>query len=200
MKKEDLVGRAFGRWTVKGPALREKKATMWWCQCQCGTLRAVSAGNLKMGKSTSCGCYREEVRPTHAKRRDFWGANNPKAKASIKANGDSYVESGSVWYKRAAGVMYAARKAGAPFGFPNISQFAAYLQRIAPATCPVFGVPFAVRGAGFSRWSPSADKIIPALGYVEGNIQVISTLANCMKRDASPEELRRFAQWILKEK
>ena len=75
-----------------------------------------------------------------------------------------------------------------------------------PAVCPVFGVPF-VRGTDgnpvadgkLSPWSPSLDCIIPSLGYVRGNVQVISLKANTMKSNATPDQLRQFAQWVLSE-
>ena len=38
--------------------------------------------------------------------------------------------------------------------------------------------------------SPSIDKIIPELGYVRGNVWVISNRANRLKNDATLEELR----------
>jgi len=64
--KIDLTGRRFGRWTV----IRfHKKQTpthlLWWCQCDCGTERAVAAGGLGNGSSTSCGCFRLEQKSTH---------------------------------------------------------------------------------------------------------------------------------------
>lgn len=48
-----------------------------------------------------------------------------------------------------------------------------------PDVCPVLGIPF-----GKSQWydSPSLDKLIPNLGYVKGNIVVVSARANNLKK------------------
>lgn len=199
MRKLNLVGKVFGRLTVASSAPRTYQ-TMWRCVCACGKEVVVSGANLRTGHTSSCGCLREELRPTYASKRDNTGRNNPRAKASIERNGDDYVPSNSVWYKRAAGVYYAARKNNIKLGFKSVSELATYVCSIAPTKCPVFGKAFVARGAGFSNWSPSIDKIDPKRGYVRGNIQVISMLANCMKRNATPKELRTFAEWVLKEK
>ena len=46
--------------------------------------------------------------------------------------------------------------------------------------------------------SMSLDRIIPALGYVPGNIGVISHLANAMKQDCvNSEVFRRMAVWLV---
>src|SRR6185312_17118881 len=74
-----------------------------------------------------------------------------------------------------------------------------------PKLCPVFKVPLAakesgVRGLGIAnRYCMSLDMIDPTKGYVPGNVQVISGLANAMKNNASREELVLFAQWVLSE-
>lgn len=198
MKRIDLTGKTFGRWVVLELAPRTYQ-TMWKCVCTCGTERTVSGANLTSGHSTSCGCLREENRPNLAKTRDFSGAKNPRAQINIRKYGEDYVPSDSVWYKRAAGVFYAAKKNKVPLGFESAIELAAYIKSIAPKKCPVFNKRFTGRGNGFDRWSPSVDKINPKKGYVRGNIQVISMLANCMKRDATATELRTFAQWVLQE-
>ena len=68
-----------------------------------------------------------------------------------------------------------------------------------PDECPVFKLPFYMYESKVARMSPSLDKIDPDLGYIKGNIQVISHMANAMKQDASKEHLIVFAHWILGE-
>lgn len=66
--KEDLTGRAFGRWLVLGQAedyvdKNGNHSAMWRCKCSCdnGTEKNVSQRNLKSGKSQSCGCLHNEM-------------------------------------------------------------------------------------------------------------------------------------------
>ena len=61
-----------------------------------------------------------------------------------------------------------------------------------PEVCPILGIPLFVSGGCVSQSSPSLDKKIPKLGYVKGNVAVISHLANAMKNSATPEQLRMF--------
>lgn len=62
-----------------------------------------------------------------------------------------------------------------------------------PTHCPVLGVEFDKS----RRYSRSLDRIVPELGYVKGNVQIISQLANAMKWDSTPEERIAFAKWVL---
>ena len=66
---------------------------------------------------------------------------------------------------------------------------------VIPKVCPVFGVPFDKR---YKPRSTSVDRIDNSKGYIKGNIQIISGLANAMKNQATPAELLRFAEWIKK--
>ena len=201
MKLIDLTGKIFTRWTVleKSASNTATGQPRWLCRCECGVEKIVTGANLRGGKSSSCGCLRDDMRVMVGSLRDFSGRNNPKAKAAIAKYGDSYVPSSSIWYKRASGVFFTAKAEGIPCGFSSVSELAAYVKSIAPSDCPVFGLKFEDAPQGFSNWSPSIDKIDPKKGYIKGNIQVISTLANCMKRDATPQQLKTFAHWVLKE-
>ena len=76
---------------------------------------------------------------------------------------------------------------------------AEYLLSIAPDTCPVFNEPllWCFQSKTTQQFSPSLDKIVPELGYVEGNVQWISYLANAMKRNASLDQLKQFGEWAI---
>lgn len=67
---------------------------------------------------------------------------------------------------------------------------------IIPKFCPVLGIPL-FRGSGvISDNTPSLDKIIPSLGYIKGNVVVISYKANRIKSDASYEDIQKVAEWL----
>jgi len=61
-----------------------------------------------------------------------------------------------------------------------------------PKVCPVFG--FHLRPIGGPRQDDtlSLDRIVSSLGYVKGNVWVVSWRANCLKRDGTLEEFRRL--------
>lgn len=63
-----------------------------------------------------------------------------------------------------------------------------------PVSCPVLGIPLVPnKKAGPIDTSPSLDRICPSLGYVAGNVRVISFRANRLRSDATAEELRAIA-------
>jgi len=71
-----------------------------------------------------------------------------------------------------------------------------------PIICPILGIPIIKnisesRAKGPSSNSPSLDRIDNSKGYIKGNVTIISHKANTMKHNATPEELIRFAKWVL---
>lgn len=65
-----------------------------------------------------------------------------------------------------------------------------------PESCPVLGIPLFVTDGKFSENSPTIDKIIPSLGYVKGNVEVISHRANQLKQDGTIEELELILKYM----
>lgn len=65
-----------------------------------------------------------------------------------------------------------------------------------PDVCPVLGIPLIVSEGRPSDNSPTIDKFIPELGYVKGNIAIISYLANRIKTNATTEQVRKVLEWM----
>lgn len=65
-----------------------------------------------------------------------------------------------------------------------------------PEYCEVLGIKLNYEnvGSGYHANSPSLDKIVPELGYIKGNVRVISSRANLLKNDASIEELEKVLE------
>lgn len=82
-------------------------------------------------------------------------------------------------------MYYGARSRAAARGLPFDLKIE---DIIVPTHCPVLGIPLAVSST-ISNGSPTLDRIVPALGYVRGNVNVISFRANTLRRDASADEL-----------
>lgn len=64
-----------------------------------------------------------------------------------------------------------------------------------PEYCPVLGIPLEIGSGTHGDGSPSLDKIIPKLGYVRGNVLIVSMRANRLKSDATVAELRQMAEF-----
>jgi len=65
-----------------------------------------------------------------------------------------------------------------------------------PENCPVLGVPLTINDGNCGPNSPSLDRIVPDLGYVRGNVVVISHKANTIKSNATLDELRLVLRFL----
>lgn len=121
-----------------------------------------------------------------------------RAKECYERNRQTYIDRAKKQREEASPqkLMFTAAKARAKI---NRLPFDIDVEDIViPEYCPVLGLKLERNSGGKShrRNSPSLDKIVPELGYVKGNIQVLSVRANYMKSDASIEELLMFAKWV----
>lgn len=70
----DITGQRFHRLVVLGQAPQQEAGKIRWrCQCDCGKVVILPAGNMKNGHTKSCGCWLEERRPTF-RRTHGWGS------------------------------------------------------------------------------------------------------------------------------
>ena len=76
-----------------------------------------------------------------------------------------------------------------------------YLESIATTHCPIFGIEFewgtSNMGKGKTKPNcPSLDRIVPELGYVQGNVAFISHKANRIKDNGTMQDHYDIADWI----
>lgn len=120
-----------------------------------------------------------------------WRANNPeKSKASSRA-----LKEANPLRQMYYSAKWRAKQRNIPFGlaFEDV-------ERAFPANgrCPVLGIKITAVGyrKKAQKDSASLDRIRPELGYVVGNIQIISWRANALKSNATLEELRSMVRHL----
>lgn len=70
---------------------------------------------------------------------------------------------------------------------------------VIPMICPYLKTPlYFSLGEGYKDNSVSIDRVDNTKGYIKGNIEVISTLANRMKSNSTPKQLEAFAIEVLR--
>lgn len=78
----DITGQRFGLLTVLGQSDKPYIApngdikTKWNCVCDCGNELSIIGTNLRLGKSTNCGCVRKNTLP--ASRRTHGGSRTER--------------------------------------------------------------------------------------------------------------------------
>lgn len=71
-----------------------------------------------------------------------------------------------------------------------------FLRTLVVPVCPILGIELCYSNSVLADNSPTIDRINNNLGYIEGNVQVLSCIANRMKSNATPEQLLKFADYI----
>lgn len=156
--------------------------------------------------------YREQQRKNRAKhdeatrirngqtRQEWVLANAAKVKAYNRARWEAtretQLEKNKEWCRKHPEqriwqcAKLRAKKKGFPFDI-EVSDI------LIPSHCPALGIPLFVGKSGGIANSPSLDRLIPELGYVKGNVCIISHKANVAKNNLTPEELVRVAEWYI---
>lgn len=97
------------------------------------------------------------------------------------------------WYRLWAGAKARAKKKGVPF---DISPDDVYALVANTEVCPALGIPFCWSNNKLLDDSPTLDRLVPELGYVKGNIAVISAKANRIKNNAGVGDLGKVYTWM----
>lgn len=63
---DEYIGKKYGRWTVVEYVGRDRHSNVIFrCICDCGNAQTIIIGNLKSGRTKSCGCLSREIHRIH---------------------------------------------------------------------------------------------------------------------------------------
>jgi hypothetical protein len=108
-----------------------------------------------------------------------------RAKWGLQEDTDLYRMKRQKWRGKQAN----AKRAGKPWSLP-------FGELVWPTHCPILGIELDYFSEGRQENSVSFDCINPELGYVIGNVQVISWRANRIKNDGTAEEHRKISDYL----
>lgn len=151
----------------------------------------------------------------HARKLAHGAKYRASHKEQIKAYSDEYnmrpevVERKASWYQekmlnmsREERLKLMVKRAKDRAALKNVPFDITYKDVKWEDTCPLLEIPLnwgeTTNEGGRNIDTPSLDRINPELGYVKGNIRIISTLANMMKSSANKSQLETFYKNIWK--
>ncbi len=157
----DLKGNRYGRLICikKGSGYKHANGvlTTWICNCDCGNTVDISAQQLVLGKTRSCGCLRKQT----ARERAFTGYKDI---------------SGKYW----STVFGGAKRRGLEFNITK--EYVWDLYESQGRKCKLSGVDI-LFNLDPSLKTASIDRIDNTIGYAVGNIQIVHKDINIMKNN-----------------
>lgn len=142
--------------------------------------------------------YKEDI----SRRNKEYRANN-KEKLRRYEKSDDRKQKNKQWREakmsedRFRFVWYAAKRRAKSCGVPfTISKQDIIDIFPSDGKCPMLGIELQFNNKKSKDNSPSLDRTIPELGYVPGNIQLISYRANRIKNDSTVEELEKILSFL----
>jgi len=196
-KFEDLSGQTFNWLTaVRLDRWQPGKGFYWWWKCECGEEKPIRLIHVTSGHTKSCGCKRLDTRikkpplcgicgETSDRRTAKGGYSKTCKKCYIKQK--NHTAKPDVYLLNRARVR--ALKSDIPFSLSSDDI-------VVPEFCPILGIKITQGGMSERDSSASLDRVDASLGYVPGNVAVISYRANRIKNNGSSEEHRLIADWM----
>ena len=171
----DRTGTVYSHLTVlKQVGNNEHSQTKWLCRCECGKETVVLGNSLGNNHTRSCGCIHKE-----------------RARLLNRTHGLSDHPGYKMWQ--------ASKQRAQAKDIPH-SLTVEFVCRLYDETvvCPVLkcGIELKSNNGIVASNSPSLDRLIPELGYVENNVNIICHGCNTIKQSATPERLKGVADWV----
>lgn len=165
-------------------------------------LEAFNKGNAKFGRRTICRTCEhkqantDEVRERKRLRRQERSKNDAEYKKKRQQ-----VDLEKLLKDDQSYIKYLVRNAKRRAKLKNIPFNIDFSDLTLPKTCPLLGIELKKHlgeGNYVQDDCPTIDRIIPELGYVKGNVQIISQKANRIKSNASYKEVLSVAENLQK--
>lgn len=132
--------------------------------------------------------FTESLKAAH---RRYRLANPEKERAKVSRSQKRRRGNKETWPKFTVGrIRCECRRKGIPFNIDAVDI-------PVPDVCPALGIPIIMRDRSRRGNGPSVDRIIPELGYIKGNVRVISYRANRVRNDCvDPRDLINIAHYL----
>lgn len=172
-KKQNIVGKTFGMWTVlEEIGKSSSNEYLWKCKCKCGTHRIKTTRGVKHNLSKSCGCLAKE-----------------------KHKNNYYYELSKAFYNR---IKYNASKRNIEFELSIEQCYGLYVKQ--GKKCNLTGLPISIKIDSKSANSRTAslDRIDSTKHYTIDNVQWVHKAINRLKSVYTNDELLFWARLICK--
>lgn len=176
MKALNLLGKKFGKLTVKEFAGVINNSRRWLCECECGNEKIVKVSLLTKGHTKSCGCESHPSKSTHKSWKgyqeiplDFY--------TTIKRNADRRNVNFDITIEYLWTILIRQEK-----------------------KCALSGLPLEFGRVTRDRKGKtlSVDRIDSNKGYIEGNVQWVHKQVNIMKNNLNEDEFIKLCDLIVK--
>jgi hypothetical protein len=196
-KFENISGQTFNWLTaVRLDRWQPGKGFYWWWRCACGKEKSIRLIHVTSGHTKSCGCKRKSTKRNFPQPCAKCGAVHERRTAK-----GGYAKLCQTCFNKQQNhsavptkyLLARARDRANKFEIP----FDLFEKDIViPEFCPILGIKLTYGGIGERESSPTLDRLRGDLGYVRGNVSVISFKANRIKNNGTADEHRRIADWM----
>jgi hypothetical protein len=168
-KPKSYSGQRFGMLVFLEPTVKKNKcrSIVWRVRCDCGNVFETPP---------------RYITDAHDQRKHKSDCGCVSAKRRKQVSRYEY----KLWLN----TKHRASRSGIPFNLEESDI-------VIPHRCPILDIPLFKSTKGHpDNNSPSLDRVVPELGYVKGNVRVISFRANKLKSNLTIGELERIIAYI----
>lgn len=173
------------------------------CKCEKSLNEFSRCTKVKDGRKSSCKVCERQYRLGNAERLKAkavqYYADNKEARKQYNTDNKETIREKKLFRERTHPENYIHMKSKHSAKERNLAHTISPEDITIPDKCPYLDTPLTrIQDSGIIQTNPSIDRIDNTKGYIKGNIQIISRLANTIKSSATEEQLITFATNVLR--